>query len=227
MMSYTYDKEALAAAQRAVIELDFSEENEQLREIDRRIEDAKRAEHDARQRIDAINGYDAKADHQEVSRLADALIHGDADTMPSQVHSNEQRKAEKEALINARRELSLRIANMESEKTEVRHSARQKVAQALEPLSAMVVERARKRASDLAESFAEMKVITSATGGNRLTVEAAHEAVLALRQDNGLLSREKSNIDVPKEIVDALAPLRDAGDVLPSSKYPQVSSIGI
>ncbi len=155
--------------------------------------------------------------------MADALLAGEADTMTT----NEQRKAEKEALISARRELSLRIATMEAERREVQQSAKQKVAQALEPLSAMVIERTRKRASDFAESFAELKAVTVASGGNLNAVEAAREAIVALRLDQTLLSRERRDVDVPEHILAALAPLQDAGPALPGSRYPMRHTIEI
>ena len=224
-MAHIYDRDALAYAQRGVIELDFTEENERLADIDRRIEEARRAEHDARLRIDAFNTDRAKAGDHEISRFADALIDGDAATIP--VQSNEQAKAEKEALVSARRELAIRIANMESEKREVHQSAKQKVAEALEPLSSIVLEQARKRASDLAASLAELTVIARASGRDMRTVEAAREAVIALRQDYGLLSRERSDIEVPEQIIAALAPLQDAGPALPTSRFEQARTVPI
>ena len=223
-----FGSDDMAKAKAAIAALDFTAENERLAELERKIEEAGKAQNEARRRMDALAGHRADEERMQSAQVADALIAGADDlVLDVPAKSPEQRNAEREAIIAGVRELSMRIARMESEKLQIHHEAKRKVADAARALSDMVLEKARQRAAALIESYAELKALSVATDRLVRETAAAQNAARALRHDNGLAVRANMLIEVPAAIIEALAPLQGAGPALPGSKYGPMRSVDV
>lgn len=203
----------LNTAAQALSELDFSNEIEQLAEFDGKVAEFHEAIGRADDRRMEINRALSETRRADPTAVADALL---ADTATATVvaasPSRESLEAEREGLAEGTRELRNRVDDARSDANKIRLAAACQVYDAAAPLVSDIHAEVQSTLELLLPQFAALVAIIEAKGAGRGVTEKLR-AIIEVAQNEGLLPR-RAMLDVPAEIIDALAPLADKAAVL-------------
>ncbi|WP_126174363.1 hypothetical protein [Altericroceibacterium xinjiangense] len=208
-----FDPVTIAEAKAAFAALDFTEENEQIAELERKIEECEAAIEAGRGRIKAVVAQqrDPKPDG---FAAANALLEGvslrEAAAVPGTYDALEK---EYRALTEGIRHLSDNIAHYRGQIRQVQGGAERRLSEAAAGLVETVTNEARVAAEQIEQCCAALRAVhyTTKAGVHEVrALERVRDGMVLDAHGQGLLAH-KAKVEVPEEVVDALSSLAYKG----------------
>lgn len=208
----------------ALAQLDLTEENARIAELETSIADMERAIERGRVRHAEIGEMLADSSEPDGGVVADALLSDIAvQDAVAKSRSTDELEHERKALQAGLFDLRQRSDAAGAEIKEVKSAAEKRATAIVKPLADEIADEARQAGEQILECWAALETLGRATRGvvpgRRETANALHHGLLI---DHGLL-RRRSSVPVPSEIVEVLEGLAGKGAALPAKARSSIS----
>lgn len=217
------DKAIIARAARAFEALSFEAENAEIDRLSSDLQAADKAAERARRRASQIG--DLRRDYRgpDGASVADALL-ADANVTDAAIAGQSLAALEEEqtALSAGVREIGNRCRAYQEAIDQVRADSATRLAAEAQELTDALIADAQRSARELLDTFAALFAVNRAARTGASELNQMSGAIEALFSNRGLMQWTKT-AEVPREIVDCLAPLKNKGRALPCAIVERVA----